>query len=171
MSIKHSILALLAGGPLHGYDLKAAFDEKVGSLWNINIGQIYNTLRLLERDGFIIFRSEEHEGRGPSRKVYELTGSGRNELDKWIAEPVRQPRRLKDEFYIKMVITRMEGGDIPDLIWKQKEAYLQLLHEVNLMRTDVNEKIDPMTAIMLDGAALHLEADINWLDRCADLLK
>lgn len=171
MSIKHSLLALLAEGPLHGYELKAAFDEKVGSLWKLNIGQIYNTLRLLERDGFIIFRSEEHEGRGPSRKVYEITGTGRDELDKWIAEPVRKPRRLKDEFYIKLVITRMKGGDIPAMIWNQKEAYLQLLDEVNLMRTDVNEKDDPMTATMLDGAALHLEADINWLDRCAELFK
>jgi len=171
VSIKHSLLALLAEGPLHGYELKAAFDDKVGSLWNLNIGQIYNTLRLLERDGFIIFRSEEHEGRGPSRKVYEITAFGRDELDKWIDEPVRKPRRLKDEFYIKLVITRMKGGDIPSMIWKQKETYSQLLHEVNLMRTDVNEKSDPMTAIVLDGAALHLEADIDWLDRCADLLK
>lgn len=171
MSIKHSLLGILADGPLHGYELKEVFDEKVGSLWNINIGQIYNTLRLLERDGFVTCRSEEHEGRGPSRKVYEITNSGKEELVRWVDAPVRQPKRLKDEFYIKMVIARMTGRDIHTLIWDQKQAYMQLLHDINTMRANIDEKSDPMTAVLLEGAELHLEADINWLDRCSELLE
>ena len=171
MSIKHSILGLLAQGPLHGYDLKSAFDEHVGSLWNLNIGQIYNTLRLLERDGLVTFENQEHEGRGPSRKVYEITEGGREELTRWLAEPVKQPRRLKDEFYVKLVFNRQTGGDHGALIWKQRQAYLQMLHEINNMQKQVDASADPHTALLLDGAALHLEADLKWLDRCEELLR
>ena len=54
MSIKHTILGLLAGGPLHGYQLKAAFERELASgppSGPLNFGQVYSTLDRLERDG------------------------------------------------------------------------------------------------------------------------
>jgi DNA-binding PadR family transcriptional regulator len=101
---------------MHGYELKSAFEEQVGTLWDLNIGQVYNTLRLAERDGLVQFERSEQEGRGPARKVYAITDSGRQELERWLLEPVRQPRRLKDEFYVKLVFTRLTQGDVSALI-------------------------------------------------------
>lgn len=170
MSIKHALLGLLAQGPMHGYDLKSAFEEKVGTLWDLNIGQVYNTLRLLERDGLVAFQGHEQEGRGPTRKVYAITEGGRQELACWLNEPVRQPRRLKDEFYIKLVFTRLNGGDVHALVWTQRQAYLQVLRQINDLRASVDIEADPLTGLLLEGGALHLEADLKWLDRCEELL-
>ena len=51
MSVKHGLLALLERGPMHGYQLRAAFEESTGGTWPLNIGQVYTTLSRLERDG------------------------------------------------------------------------------------------------------------------------
>jgi DNA-binding PadR family transcriptional regulator len=155
---------------MHGYELKASFEEAVGTLWDLNIGQVYNTLRLLERDGFVELRGREQEGRGPARKVYGITPEGLEELDRWLGEPVRQPRRLKDEFYVKMVFTRLNGGDVRSLIWNQRQAYLQVLRQINDLRARTDSAADPFTSLLLEGGALHLDADLQWLDRCEELL-
>lgn len=170
MTVKHALLGLLTQRPMHGYELKNAFEEAVGTLWELNIGQIYNTLRLLERDGLVEMQGEEQEGRGPPRKVYGVTEAGRRELALWLAEPVRQPRRLKDEFYVKLVFTRLGGGDVEGLIWNQRQAYLQVLRQLNNLRAKVDPTNDPLTALLLEGGTLHLEADLRWLDRCEELL-
>jgi DNA-binding PadR family transcriptional regulator len=160
----------LAQQPQHGYELKNGFEQEVGTLWDLNIGQVYNTLRLLERDGLVEFHSQEQEGRGPARKVYAITTDGREELARWLAEPVRQPRRLKDEFYIKLVFTRLNSGDVRALIWNQRQAYLQVLRQINDLRTEADADADPFTALLLEGGAFHLEADLKWLDRCEEML-
>ena len=170
MSIKHALLGLLAQTPMHGYELKNAFEEQVGTLWNLNIGQVYNTLRLLERDGLAAFQGQEQEGRGPARKVYAVTEAGRQELARWLAEPVRRPRRFKDEFYVKLVFVRLSGGDVRALIWNQRQAYLQVLRQINDLRAEVNAQADPSAVLLLEGGALHLEADLKWLDRCEELM-
>ncbi len=155
---------------MHGYELKAAFEEQVGTLWDLNIGQVYNTLRLAERDALVRFERSEQEGRGPARKVYSITESGRQELARWLLEPVRQPRRLKDEFYVKLVFTRLTHGDVAALVWNQRQAYLQVLRQINDLRGEVDAAADPATLLLLEGGALHLEADLKWLDRCEELL-
>nr|MBP7964807.1 helix-turn-helix transcriptional regulator [Caldilineaceae bacterium] len=51
MSIKHALLALLADEPAHGYELKKRVDEQLGPLWSLREAQVYNNLRILEREG------------------------------------------------------------------------------------------------------------------------
>lgn len=171
MTVKHAILGLLIQQPMHGYELKSAFEETVGTLWGLNIGQVYNTLRLLERDGWVELQGHEQEGRGPARKVYAITEAGHQEFASWLAEPVRQPRRLKDAFYIKLVFDKLLGlGGLETLIWSQRQAYLQVLHQLNDLRAEVDPEEDPFTTLLLEGGTFHLEADLKWLDRCEELL-
>jgi len=170
LTVKHALLGLLAQRPMHGYELNSAFEETVGTLWELNIGQIYNTLRLLERDGLVAFHSQEQEGRGPARKKYAITEVGRQELARWLSEPVQQPRRLKDEFYVKLVFSRLTGRNVEALIWNQRQAYLRVLRQLNDLRAQVDLDQDPFIALLLEGGALHLEADLKWLDRCEELL-
>ena len=170
MTVKHALLGLLNQQPMHGYELKAAFEETVGTLWDLNIGQVYNTLRLLERDGQVELRGEGQVGRGPARKVYGITAEGQAELGRWLLEPVRKPRRLKDEFFVKLVFTRLCGGDVQALIWNQRQAYLQVLRQINDVRSTLAAGADPLDRLLLEGGALHMEADLAWLQRCEALL-
>jgi hypothetical protein len=56
------------------------------------------------------------------------------------------------------------------LIWNQRQAYLQVLRQLNDLRAEVDPEHDPFTALLLEGGTEHLEADLRWLDRCEELL-
>ena len=62
--MREVFLALLAGGPGHGYELKQTLEQAFGDLLPaLNAGQIYTTLARLERDGLVV--GEERGGRQP----------------------------------------------------------------------------------------------------------
>jgi hypothetical protein len=68
------------------------------------------------------------------------------------------------------VFTQLTGGDVRVLIWNQRQAYLQVLRQINDLRVEVDMEADPFATLLLEGGVLHLEADLKWLDRCEELL-
>jgi len=40
MNLRYALLALLADGEAHGYELLKRFNERIGPFWHPNIGQI-----------------------------------------------------------------------------------------------------------------------------------
>src|SRR6266545_55842 len=102
MSLKFGILGLLAEQPLHAYSVKARFQDLLGGSWEVNIGQVYTTLQRLERDGLV----EPAESRGDrGRLPYRLTEAGRKALEAWLAEPESEPQQLREEIYLKLLLT------------------------------------------------------------------
>jgi DNA-binding PadR family transcriptional regulator len=156
------LLALLASGPAHGYELKQALEQRFGAvLPPLNAGQIYTTLSRLERDGLVEDDAVAQNGR-PNKRVYRLTDEGQGELRAWVADST-PATRLKDDFFIKLVLARAAGiADPLELIDRQRSAYLQALRELD----DIAVEDDETAALLIEGAALHLEADLKWLDLC-----
>jgi DNA-binding PadR family transcriptional regulator len=50
MSVPYALLGLLEQGPSYGYDLKRAYDQRLGTTKPLPFGQVYSTLGRLERD-------------------------------------------------------------------------------------------------------------------------
>ena len=76
--MRFPLLALLAGGPAHGYELKQAMEQQFGAvLPPLNAGQIYTTLSRLERDGLVEDDAVAQNGR-PNKRVYRLTEAGQS---------------------------------------------------------------------------------------------
>ena len=93
--MRFPLLALLANGPAHGYELKLAMEQQFGAvLPPLNAGQIYTTLSRLERDGLVDDDAVAQNGR-PNKRVYRLTEKGKSELAGWVADSTPQTR-LKD---------------------------------------------------------------------------
>lgn len=154
-------MALLSGGRGHGYELKQALNQSFGRLLpELNSGQIYSTLARLERDGLVEGESVADDNR--RKKVYRLTDRGQEVLQTWVSVPVPGPR-LKDEFFIKFVVaTSMGLADPLTMIELQRREYLQSLRDLDArLTTDGNS---PTTELMVEGAVLHLKADLGWLD-------
>jgi DNA-binding PadR family transcriptional regulator len=164
--LKFALLGLLTHDPKHGYDLKNELEQALGGHWEINFGQIYTTLARMERDGLLEVVDEDRDGRG--KKTYRLTDQGRKELTAWLEEPVEKPRQLRDEFFIKMVIGRLAGQPNPKpMIDRQRQAYLKQLRDLTALARQTE---DPNIGLMVEGAMLHLQADLRWLDLCDDRL-
>jgi|SRR4051812_14400570 DNA-binding PadR family transcriptional regulator len=167
--MRFPLLALLASGPAHGYELKQALEQRFGAvLPPLNAGQIYTTLSRLERDGLVDDDAVAQDGR-PNKRVYRLTEQGRAELSGWVAEATPQTR-LKDDFFIKLVLAQAAGiAEARELIDRQRGAYLQALRALDDVAAQANGDVTT-TALLVEGAALHLEADLKWLDLCEQRL-
>lgn len=159
--MRHAFLALLAAGPAHGYELRASFEDAFEGIWPaINAGQIYTTLNRLARDG-LVSSSEVDQTDRPNKRVYELTARGRDELDQWLGEPTAKSR-IKDEFFMKLVLAQLTGTEDPQrLIDRQRQAYLSDLRALTALDGD---RGGPVRELLTEGAALHVEADLKWLD-------
>jgi DNA-binding PadR family transcriptional regulator len=167
-AVKYALLGLLAGGSRHGYDLKSAFEELLGGSWPLNVGQVYTTLARLERDGFVRSRVVPQD-LVPDRKVYEITAAGRKELVRWLSEPTNGPVRLKDELFVKVLVQSLvKDGNPGDLIGRQRREHLQTLGELSELLSE--DGLNPATRLIVEGAMLHVEADLEWLDLCEERL-
>ncbi len=163
--MRYPFLALLANGPTHGYELKLAIEQRFGSvLPPLNAGQVYTTLARLERDGLVEGSDVPEDSR--QKRVYELTDAGREALADWLAAPATATR-LRDEFFLKLVLAGWTGiADPRALIERQRREYLQALRDLVGAAANGNEA----GSLLAEGAALHLEADLKWLDLCQDRL-
>jgi DNA-binding PadR family transcriptional regulator len=68
------VLSVLAAGPLHGYGIVRAVEERSGSGLPLDPANLHRVLRRMRRDGWID-ESEEAEGES-RRRTYALTRTG-----------------------------------------------------------------------------------------------
>lgn len=87
MSLRHVILAALSQRPLTGYEITKEFDLALGYFWHATHQQVYRELRSMADDGLVDLESVTQSGK-PDRKLYQVTGPGRVELDRWLREPI-----------------------------------------------------------------------------------
>ena len=73
------ILALLDGGPLHGYAVIEELKARSGGELDLPEGTVYPALHRLERRGLLQSSWSQAEAR--RRRVYRLTPRGRRELE------------------------------------------------------------------------------------------
>lgn len=173
MSIKHALLALLAEEPSYGYELKKRYDEAVGLLWPLQQAQVYNNLRALHEAGLVEMEARVAQTSLPDQKRFRLTAAGQQELAGWTSEPVVISRKLKDDFYLKLTVLAsvLRAPDqLADLLWQQREVHLQVLRDLERALAEADAAGDGVAASLLEGAILHAEADLTWLDRCESRL-
>ena len=165
--MRQPLLALLAKEPAHGYELKLALEQTFGQAYpSPNIGQVYVTLKRLEQDGLVRSQDVEQTTR-PNKRVYELTPAGRKALNTWVDEPSDGPR-IRDEFFIKLILAPMAGlADRMALMNKQRRHYLALMRRLTELQADT-DPADAPARLLIEGAVLHLQADLDWLERCQE---
>jgi DNA-binding PadR family transcriptional regulator len=166
VSLKFGILGLLAQQALHGYEVKNQFEALMGGTWELNIGQVYTTLQRLERDELI----EAEGARGDRGKIaYHLTEAGRAALDGWLRAPDVEPQQLREEIYLKLLLAgRLANGDLQGLLARQRRVYLQRLRDLGDLERQARADGRDDLVLLITGGILHTEADLKWVDVCAD---
>ncbi len=174
MSIRQALLALLEEGPMYGYQLRAEFEERTGSTWPLNVGQVYTTLTRLERDGLV-------EGTGAAdeqhRVVYRVTPAGRDEVSAWFTTPVPRTQPPRDELAIKLALAvTVPGVDIGRVIQQQRTATMAALQDYTRLKRGGRAAAptgpgDMSWSLVLDSLVFSAEAEIRWLDHCEARLR
>ncbi|MFC8920138.1 PadR family transcriptional regulator [Streptomyces sp. NPDC047821] len=164
------LLALLARGPAHGYELKQDLEQLLGAAYPpTNVGQIYVTLGRLEKSGLIEGEEIAQESR-PNKKIYRLTEAGQEALRAWFEETADEPR-VRDEFFMKLALAPRTGlADQIALINKQRREYLNTMRNLSKLAA-TEDRDNRMAHLLIEGAMLHLQADLDWLERCQEELE
>jgi DNA-binding PadR family transcriptional regulator len=163
--VQEVLLALLAGEPSHGYQLRARLQVALGPLAEVlNPGHVYVTLTRLEKAGLV--RAERvGQADRPDRKVYELTADGLDRVDEWLRD-TSWPKPAPAEFHMKLVAAAAAGlGDPVRIVDAQRHALLAGLAQAQ--RTALAEPEGSVAGLLLEGVVLRLQADLRWLEACA----
>lgn len=184
MTIKYALLGLLANTPRHGYEMKHEFERVFSRMREVSAGQIYALMTRLTGEGKVSCETVEQRN-SPPRKVYSLTESGRHDLMSWLETPVEDSfENVRSQFFQKLLVHALVVGNHTDgltswTIIEQQYAHLQKnLDELKRNRLKLAIFVNPgeinprspqesetieTQLLLLEGAILHLEADLQWL--------
>ncbi len=163
MSIKHSLLALLAEGPQYGYQLRAQFESTTGGAWPLNAGQVYTTLGRLERDGLVTQDGVDDEG----HVFYALAQPGHVELQQWLLQPVDHTPPPRHELAIKIALaSAMPGVDLVEVLQRQRTTTLAVLQGLTRRKAQALDSDDTGLLVVLDALLSVAEAEASFLDTC-----
>ena len=161
MSIRHALLALLTGGPQHGFQLAQDFEAGTGEIWPLNTGQVYTTLQRLERDGLVVTVDEVPEG---AQTTYRITDAGRSELDHWLRTPPDLSSPPRDEVVIKLLVAlRIDGVDISAVTQSHRRRLIESMRDYTRLKEDASDG-DIALLLAADAEIFRLEAMVRWLD-------
>ncbi len=164
MSVRQSLLAILDQGPCYGYQLRAEFDRRTGSTWPLNVGQIYNTLERLERDGLV----ERGDADEAGHVYWEITEAGSAEVDGWLSSPVERGQGTRDELAIKLALAAtLPGIDVAAVIATQRivaRARHEALQRAAQEGSDSDRPEDLARTLLLDSQIVAADAELLWLD-------
>ncbi len=98
-TLGYALLAILARGPLSGYDLAQRMKKPIGFFWQSQLSRIYPELARLEAQGCVLHQVIVQEDR-PQKKVYTITGAGSSALKEWVTWPPT-PALERNELLLK----------------------------------------------------------------------
>jgi DNA-binding PadR family transcriptional regulator len=171
---RYTILGLLAGEPLSGYDIRRAIEETIGHFWSESYGQIYPALRHLAEGGLVTRRRTSREGR-PSRNVYSLTAKGRQELEGWLAEPAEADVERR-ELLLKIFFAAQGSPGVSFRhIQRHRDDQLRRVEilariEARLRRLETRTPQVSCWLATIRHGRLAAEAGLQWCDEAEELL-
>src|SRR5579862_1128991 len=160
MSVRHAMLALLSEGPRYGLQLREEFEARTGEVWPLNVGQVYQTLQRLERDGLVA--SDETGDQGPQNH-FRITAEGERELAAWLRTPPDLSSPPRDELVMKVLVALyVPTADIHAVIQAHRRYVVELMQRWTRIRED--DAGDFNTALAIDAELFRLDSVVRWLD-------
>jgi len=172
MSIKYAILGLLNYSDMHGYQIKKHIERNFGHMWSINFGQVYPSLKELEKEGLIDMVEEApSDNGGPRKKRYSITQEGMDEFSRWLAELPQKPILIRDLFLLKFAFFGFGDDERAlEVIDRQIEVY-----EAQLKQRQINrgrwERQSVYVRLIIDLGITQIEMYLKWLRRARTEIK
>jgi len=160
VSVRYAMLALLSEGPRYGLQLREEFEARTGEVWPLNVGQVYQTLGRLERDGLV--ESEGTSDQGP-QKGFRITAEGERELASWLRTPPDLSSPPRDELVMKVLVALyVPSTDVHAVIQAHRRYLVELMQRWTRIREDDADDLNAQLAI--DAELFRLDSVVRWLD-------
>lgn len=165
---EHATLGLLGLRPMHGYEMARLFaDDDLVSVCPVEQSLLYTYLRNLEERGLVRW-DERRVGNRPPRKLFELTASGREELDRWLKLPVGRIREIRIDFLLKVYFLH-QTDEVAERALVADQIHVCERYQAELTRSLKSRTGFPrlIARSKLSAAA----ATLDWLREYADELQ
>jgi PadR family transcriptional regulator AphA len=125
-------LALVAEAPTHGFAVARAMAPggEVGRVWAMRRPLVYRTLDVLVGIELLREAGTEPSATGPRRTLLEVTPTGRERLETWLASPVEHVRDARSELMLKLLFIDRSGIDPAPLLAAQRDRFAALAAEL-----------------------------------------
>lgn len=168
------ILGLLAGGPLHGHQIRRTAELTGIEQWGgVKVGALYGMLHRLETENLIEPVRTERDGNRPQRTVYKITAEGHEELaihrDRALTQPVVYSTTVEAALKWPAGLT---DDDLRERLSRRRDALAATLSDLMNSR-DLYEKEGRLPASGIAGyrrTQLHLEAELAWHEELDPML-
>jgi DNA-binding PadR family transcriptional regulator len=166
--LQYALLWLLHEQPDYGYHLKRRFEERMGGVWPLNIGQVYQTLQRLQRAGLVCPTHTPASDPCSARRLFELSAKGRRALDRWLRRPPLHPRPVRDENLVRLLV--VGAGQVRDVVAQIEEQEASCRRHLSRLLAQKarasNDPALPARHLGLEAERLHAEAHLKWLEYC-----
>ncbi len=159
-----AILNLVVEQPRHGYEIEQIIEARGMRDWTeIGFSSIYYLLKKLEEKGLLESRLQNAEGRGPARKIYQVTPQGQSEWYSQSLETLRQPARQPVPFLMGLSV--FPALAVEDRVAAIDEYINSLEDRLEQMQSSAEKQrpIPPHVEAMFDYSQTLLTAEIDWL--------
>ena len=171
MSVKYWILGAINNRPAHGYDLKNGPFKKALVDFGINDGQLYPTLKKLEKEGLIQKRIEQQEG-APNKHTYSITAKGREDFMKWLESSDGEERSFRydfvrnDIFFTRCNFIRyLDRDKAIEKMKRHKKIIEETIIDFQKARDDMSERVvDPFRIKIIEYGIKNQKARLEWLE-------
>jgi len=168
VSVRHTLLALLSEGPKYGPQLREEWEARTGEVWPLNMGQVYTTLRRLERDGLV--ESHDSGATGP-RKEYRITDDGAAELTAWLRTPPDLASPAHDQMAAKVLAAlQVPGTDVHEVVQVHRRSLMELMQQWTRIKREQTDH-DLRLRLRIDAELFRLDSVIRWLDAADGLMR
>lgn len=173
----YTILGCLTVEPMSGYDVKQFLERSVVHFWSESYGQIYPALQQLEEEGLVEGR-DEPGARGRTKRVYEITEAGREELRAWLEEPA-EPVTPRYEHSLKLFFGYNVGPEASlEHLERLRRRTERDLARYRAWEEELEERAErepasraPYWLAVLRGGVLYSEMVLEWCDESASRLR
>ena len=121
---EHAVLGVLAEGRTHGFAIarRLSSEGDLGKVFTVRRPLVYRALTRLVEANLAEAMHVEAGDAGPNRVVHRITRRGRNELRRWLDQPVDHVRDLRLELMLKLALLARSGRSAGDLVGRQREV-------------------------------------------------
>jgi DNA-binding PadR family transcriptional regulator len=158
--------ALARSGPMHGHQIRRAAQVDRTELWtDIKPGSLYGALHRMADEGLIVPVKTEQDGRLPARTIYEITETGRVELEAHRDEALRSTKLANDP--VDLALQNIEGltpESVRAVFTNRRRAYAAQVSEWQLLQERADPHLRHLERMGFRHQILRLEAEIAWHD-------
>ncbi len=176
MSAKHALLGLLLDRPAYPYQLAGQLEDRLGPAWQVNSGQLYQTVKGLEKDG-LIERVEQPSAGESERHVFRVTDAGVGEFERFFEQTPEKVRLCRRPLILKLAFA---GPDrLPEALQKlddyERECAARL-KEIAGRREQVSGEGPLLRAdhmllrLSLSADVFQLEGELRWAAHAREML-